>query len=84
MENLPLDLNKKESWISHEKTAQQIAIQLGYLFNVGFINALIKFKPIATHATVTDYLGIIGEKHLRDYSPPLERVKEPQPLATHH
>ena len=34
MENLPLDLNKKESWISHEKTAQQIAIQLGYLFNV--------------------------------------------------
>ena len=72
-----LDLNNQDSW--NTENATQIAVQLGFAFNPEFIKAVDEFTPWAQSVEITKYLGILGERHLKEHKPPLERIQ----VATH-
>jgi len=65
------NLNQPANW--SEGNAGFIAQQFGYALNARFVTAVQEFSQKVEGATVLDYISILGQRHLKEYRPPLDR-----------
>lgn len=66
-----INLNQPANW--SEGNAGFIAQQFGYALNARFITAVQEFTLKAEGAKVFDFISIMGERHLKEYKPLLDR-----------
>ena len=75
IDKMEIDLTQPDNW--SEKNASEIAIQLGYVLNGQFIEAVVEFRNSLQRGgqvKINDFILPLAINYLRNFQLPLERV----------